>query len=405
MYRKPNSVSEVVKTGLCIGCGLCEAMTNGRVNMQMTDQGSLRPSSLDDYPADESAAILAVCPGATVEAKKREGAAFDNIWGSYSKMQYGWATNSELRFKASTGGALTALGAALLRTGKVEFILHVCADAAHPMRSTWVISKTPEEVIERSGSRYGPTAPLAGFVKALDKGQRFAIIAKPCDISAVHNYSKIDPRVNSLCIARLALICGGQSKLSKSKQLLSQFGVNEENLSSFRYRGHGNPGLTQVETKDSNVFEITYNELWKDEHSWDLETRCKFCPDALGETADVTASDVWLGGGPTGEDAGFNGIITRSRIGDEIVEEAEAGGDLTLGETISIEQYNKFQPHQLRRKQALQARFDARASAHLPVTQHTGLRVSTLSYDINGSDYRKQFDGTKKRITDGRMAE
>ncbi len=373
--------------------------------MHLNKNGSLRPSSLNGFTNNEEERILTACPGINVESRPEKGLSADLVWGAYSNMQEAWAADPELRFEASSGGVLTALGASLLKSGKVDFILHVCADPANPMRSKWVMSKTPAEVLERKGSRYGPTSPLAGFDKVLDTGRRFAIIAKPCDLNAVHNLSKSDPRVDVLCVARLALICGGQSRLTKSKLLLDQFAIEEGELTSFRYRGHGNPGSTQIKTKNGKSFEVTYNELWENENTWDLETRCKLCPDALGETADITASDVWPGGGPSGEDDGFNGTITRTRIGDEIVQAAVTGGDLVLGKKISVAQYNEYQPHQLRKKRALKARFDARKSANLPVIQHKGLRIFALSFDIEGQDYKKQFEGTIKRIAEGRMSE
>ena len=77
------------------------------------------------------------------------------------------------------------------------------------------------------------------------------------------------------------MVCGGQSRIGKSQKLLSDFGVSEHELSLFRYRGFGNPGLTTVKTKDGREFTTTYNDLWEDEGTWELETRCKLCPDAL----------------------------------------------------------------------------------------------------------------------------
>ena len=41
--------------------------------------------------------------------------------------------------------------------------------------------------------------------------------------------------------------------------------------------------------------------------------RCKICPDAIGESADVAALDTWPGGSPKGEDEGFNAVIARKK--------------------------------------------------------------------------------------------
>ena len=111
-------------------------------------------------------------------------------------------------------------------------------------------SRSPEEVLANTGSRYGPTAPLAGLGAALDRGEPFAIIAKPCDLGAVHRRARADSRIDQLVVARLAMVCGGQSRLTKSQRLLGQLDIPETAVSLFRYRGHGNPGPTRVETHD-----------------------------------------------------------------------------------------------------------------------------------------------------------
>lgn len=70
MTRTATSIAEVVCNGLCIGCGLCEAVTGGRVRMTMTDFGSLRPTPADDFSPEEEAQLLSACPGVTVEDRK-----------------------------------------------------------------------------------------------------------------------------------------------------------------------------------------------------------------------------------------------------------------------------------------------------------------------------------------------
>ena len=216
MGQSAKSVSDVVTNGLCIGCGLCEAVTCGRVKMTLNAVGGLRPSPTDRFSEQEEAQILAACPGTVAQSRPMTDDTHDAIWGAYSTMRYAWAGDPDVRFKAATGGVLTALGMHLLDSGQVDFVLHVTADPDHPMRSNWVMSETKDDVFLRAGSRYGPVAPLAGLFDALERGQPFAIIAKPCDIAAVHALSKTDPRVDRLCVARLVMVCGGQSKLREA---------------------------------------------------------------------------------------------------------------------------------------------------------------------------------------------
>ncbi len=405
MTRAAASIAEVVSSGLCIGCGLCESVTRGRVKMQMTDYGSLRPTPADQFTADEQAQLLRACPGVAVEPREQAGLAIDPIWGGHSTMQYAWAGESALRFAASTAGVLSALGGHLLTQGPARFILQVAPDPQQPLRNKWYMSETAGQVFARAGSRYAPTAPLAGLVQALEQQRPFAIIAKPCDLNAVHRYAQQDPRVDELCIARLTMVCGGQSRLTKSLRMLAEFDVAEHELSSFRYRGFGNPGRTRMETKNGAAFEKTYLQMWQDEGTWDLETRCKVCPDALGEASDIAVADVWPDANPTGEDAGLSGIIVRSNTGEALLTAAVAAGDVVLGEAITPRQFDAFQPHQVRKKQVLKARLDGLAATGLPVIQTPGLRLEELAEQTAPEVRQAEFEGTVKRVRGGKIRE
>lgn len=375
--RPPASVREVVENGLCIGCGLCEALGPDRWRMTMTAEGRLRPAPLTEEDPGRDAGILAACPGVVAEATA-DGPHEDPVWGRYAHMGEAWAGDPETRFRAATGGALTALGAHLLQSGRAAFILHCAADPDRPVRSRWVMSDTADEVIARSGSRYGPTDTLSGLEAALARETPFAIIAKPCDAGAVRARARADERLDRLLVAVLVMVCGGASDLGKSTGLLDELGVAEDEVTSFRYRGFGNPGRTRVETRDGRAFERSYDEMWGGAAGWRIQTRCKLCPDAIGEAADVAAADVWPGGHPEGEDAGINGIITRTAAGQALVESAVAAGALVLGRDHSPRDYDDFQPHQVAKKRAMAARLRGLARAGRPVHAHAGLRLDAL---------------------------
>ncbi len=391
------TVAEVVRSDLCIGCGLCESLTEGRVVMAMTDEGSLRPTPLDGFTAAEEQAVLAACPGVVATSRDDGAPNHDLVWGAYRSIAMAWASADIVRHRSSTGGVLTALGQHVLRTGRVAFVLHVGPDPDRPTRSRWVMSETPDEVLANSGSRYGPTAPLAGLVAALDRDEPFALIAKPCDLGAVHRYATVDERVDRLCVARLAMVCGGQSRLTKTTALLDQFGLSEDDVETLRYRGNGNPGPTRINSTDGAVHEVSYLDMWAEESGWDLETRCKLCPDALGECADVAALDAWPGGAPVGEDAGFNAIVVRTAVGESIVDDASAANTLVVGDPLTPSVLNDFQPHQVRKKFALARRYEGVALSGAAPIETTGLRIKALGVLFEGDPVAER-DGARRRM-------
>ena len=395
----PQTVADVVNAGLCIGCGLCEALAPARWKMAYTPEGRLRPAEVG---ADEGAdtEILRACPGAVARANAEGAAQSDLVWGAYHSMEEAWAGDPDIRYRAATGGVLTGLGVHLLRSGQASFILHCAAREDAPMRSAWCISETPEQLLDRAGSRYGPSDTLAGLEAALERDEPFAIIAKPCDAGAVRARADDDPRLRKNLVALLVMVCGGASDLGKSEALLREFDLPENDLTLFRYRGYGNPGATRLETREGQAFEKTYLDMWADESGWRIQSRCKLCPDATGEAADIAAADIWPGGAPVGEDEGFNGVITRTQAGEALFRSAGAAGDLQLGKTITPRMFDDYQPHQVRKKHALAARLRGMEAAGAPVYAHQGLRLDAL----DAKDAEEEA-GTAHRVRAGRFAE
>lgn len=365
--------------------------------MVYTQEGRLRPRRTGDGP---DADILRACPGTVAAPNAEKGPQEDPIWGSYHRIETAWAGDEDVRFRAATGGVLTALGMHLLRTGRARFILHCAADPQRPMRSRWCLSERPEDVLARTGSRYGPSDTLAGLEAALLRQEPFAIIAKPCDAGAIRERAKDDPRIGEFLIALLVMVCGGASDLGKSQALLDEQGWAEDDVTLFRYRGHGNPGPTRVETRRGEVLERSYREMWGDETGWRIQSRCKVCPDALGEAADIAAADIWPGGSPEGEDDGFNGVITRTQAGDALFKEAVEAGALVSGGPMTSAALSDTQPHQVSKKQNLAARLRGLAAAGMPVYAHSGLRVDAL----DAQDHAEE-EGARTRAIAGRFRE
>jgi coenzyme F420 hydrogenase subunit beta len=174
----------------------------------------------------------------------------------------------------------------------------------------------------------------------------------------------------------------------------------------FRYRGNGCPGPTRLETKDGRSFELTYQQMWEDENTWRIQPRCKICPDAIGESADLAASDVWPGGGPTGDDEGFNGIIVRTARGLELYEAALAAGAIMVEPgNVTFRDFDGFQPHQVRKKRAVWARLAGMRAAGQPVPETHRLRLAECARLNSVAENLAEARGARRRAKQGRLGE
>jgi coenzyme F420 hydrogenase subunit beta len=404
----PLAIEAIVEAGLCIGCGLCRSIAPGAITMEMSPEGALLPVARQPLTIDKLDAVNQTCPGIRVDGRSETDTTAvrqDTIWGPAIRMAQGYATDPEVRFRCSAGGATSALGIHLLESREVDFILHVRASRAQPMRSEAHLSTTRAEVMEGAGSRYGPAAPLVGLLQLLDRGRPFAVIGKPCDISAVQNLARRDPRVDGLIRYRIAIVCGGASAFGLSLDLIERFGLRESEVSLLRYRGYGNPGRTRVETSDGRAFEVTYNDLWAEEEKWRIFFRCKICADAIGESADIAISDVWPGGGPSGEDAGFNGLIARTERGAGLLDRAFEAGALTRVGDMDFRDFDVVQPHQIRKKQAIIARLAALSDMGFPVPDYRDLRLDAAAATASEDYRRENYEGMRERLAKRKPSE
>jgi coenzyme F420 hydrogenase subunit beta len=410
--RIPLTLDAIVEGGLCIGCGLCRSVAGAdNIQIVLTPEGRERPVARRALDAPTLELINAICPGTRVEGAAADDmassrASQDAVWGSAEELAIGYAGDPSVRHRGSSGGVLTALGQFLLTSGRVKFILHVAASSTEPMRTERRLSFDAASVLEGAGSRYGPAAALVDFTALLDRGEPFAMIAKPCDVAAVRNLARVDPRVDRYLRYALTFVCGGASDLTKSEEVVSELGILQEQLSLFRYRGNGCPGPARLETKDGRAFELTYQQMWEDEATWRIQPRCKICPDAIGQSADLAASDVWPGGGPTGNDAGFNGIIVRTARGLELYRAAVAAGAIVVEpRDVSFRDFDDFQPHQVHKRRAVWARLAGMKAAGCAVPETVNLRLADCARLKTVRENLDEARGARRRAREGKLGE
>ena len=332
----------------------------------------------------------------------------DAVFGPGMSVWRGRATNNEVQFKAATGGALTALGMYVLDANKVDFVLHVTESRTDPMTTERKLSFDAAQVLESTASRYGPAAPLTDVSQLLDRGERFAFIGKPCDVGALRNLARSDSRVDLLVPYMMTISCAGIPALEFSRQFLARHGIDEGELETFRYRGHGWPGPTYARSRDGRVAQESYLEMWFPyQEKWKTQFRCKICPDATGEVADITSADDWPTGFPErDEPIGRSLVVARTPAGDRLVREAMEAGYLDLEPAPErMRDLHNTQPHQAHKNQGILARLFALWLAGLPVPRYTNLRVWRAALTHHPLFHIRNFLGMRRRLRENQHRE
>lgn len=404
-------IDSIVSHGLCAGCGLCASLSGEKsVQMSISAGGQMRPQVKRQLSRATMNRIRAVCPGIRITGPDRKSVGSQGtmhpIWGPVRTINRGWSLDPEIRFQSAAGGTLTALGIYLLNTNAVDAILHVRASTDNPLLTDAQISRTAGEVRSGAASRYGPASPLLHVHRLLDEGVRFAVIAKPCDIAGIRNLQRIDDRADKQIPYCLTMFCGGVPTVTTAREIIAYHGVDESAVEEFRFRGNGWPGPLRVRTSTGKVFDHDYTETWSESRypwKYDMQFRCKICPDAIGEQADVTCPDGWLmeDDKPVHKEApGISIVIARTARGQRLVEDAAAADCIKL-EPCDLSEMKDMHYDHLSRKFEYPARSLAMKLSGCPAPKVRNFRFWWTVLHAGLTTNVKAFWETRKRVIAG----
>lgn len=398
-------IAEVLNAGLCAGCGACQVLAPECIEIAYSADGYLRPRLKADPDPLQEEGIRAVCPGIGQQVIP-DGRPDDPMWGPYLGVSVGHAADPDLRHRASSGGALSALLGHLLANKDVDGIVQTAPDETVPYLNRATVSSSPEAVLQASGSRYAPSSPLAALSQYLGRGKRYAIVAKPCDIAALRRLAALDPEIAATFPYMFAFFCAGVPSRRGAEEILAALGAAPAQVEAFQYRGNGWPGRATARLRDGSELSMSYEQAWGAILTRHVQTRCKLCADGAGMAADVACADAWhqdSGGHPSFAEAeGRSLIIARTARGSALLVAARESGFLQ-DKPFDIRGIDAIQPGQTGRRRALAARLLAFRVLGRRVPIYSGMHVTLMARRNGLPANLRAFLGTLRRLVRGRM--
>ncbi len=352
-------LKSVIKNDLCTGCGFCEFLGN---KMVYNSQGFIRPQSSNFETKEQQKVFKKVCPGTNTYFSDNNSDCsikFDKIWGKYIDVFKGYSTNKELRFGASSGGAITSIIEYCISNKIADEVIVTRGDRSSPLKNESFLTQKISDIYASKSSRYSPSSPLKLLRKAKDSGKKIILIGKPCDITGFKNLTKVQPEWKEIIILTISFLCAGVPSEKGTEKLIENFNLVNDDVVDIKYRGDGCPGHFKITTKNNETKMCSYNESWGSVLNKYLQKRCKLCPDGVGEAADIVCGDIWeeKNGRPVFENnEGFSLIITRNKLGSDIINGAIATNLFVSKQRISFEHLNKIQQYQYLRRKYILAR-------------------------------------------------
>ena len=208
------------------------------------------------------------------------------------KSYIGYSTNSDIRYKATSGGIGTTIIKWLFDNKLIGTSISFEFDPITLRYVPKIIHSFDEYQI--CGSIY-QEIDLIGFVKSHQneiKGT-LACFALPCQTKAI----------KSICeryghkVFIIGLTCSSQQTLDATKYLLKRINIKEQNVCHIQYRGNGWPSGITIKTKVNKKTFIANNaSIWnRIFHSrLFIRPKCFMCKDTLNQHSDIALADPWL---------------------------------------------------------------------------------------------------------------
>jgi len=401
----PKTVSAMVRSRLCTGCGACAGAFPEAIQMKDHPVHGRRPIVDPGNFADVDA--MEYCAGAGIDMPVPRDKV-EAEWGPVLKTWEGWATDDEIRYSGSSGGVATAIALFALQRGMVGGVAHITARTGDARLNQSTISRQREELLRATGSRYAQASPAETVGDIIKSDVPIAFIGKPCDIASMHKARKINPALHSNLGPMVAIFCAGAPNLNATEDLLDRLGVPKgARVTSLRYRGNGWPGMMKARWVNNNGSEqdsdsIPYSEGWGHILEKGRRWRCRLCDDHTGVFADISVGDPWHHPPEGNKDPGRSLIVARTASGQALIEAAIKAGFLGV-EIENRGVISVAQPNLLETNAAVWGRRIAFRLLGLPVPSSKVARFEIWLWRLSLKKKAQSILGTFKRIYRDRL--
>ena len=291
-----NNISEVVKSGLCLGCGFCT--TKGNYEMKYSEtKGMYVPQQIRQ--SDNSEFQICSAKGYSIKKMSDELFSTDSCYSvdlGYSYRQFTVSSLSDKILKnASSGGIMTHILLYLLEHKIVEkIVVTKFIYTENGPRTKTFFTDDVEEIINSQGSKYCPVN-MDSFIEELNihKREKFAFAGTPCQIASLREMQKTDKILEENLVITIGNFCGGFKNYNNVRKIAKRHGIDYKNVNYFRFRGGGQPGTLLMTDSSQRFYEANY-PFYAGYTGYSKILRCHLCVDATAELADIACGDAWI---------------------------------------------------------------------------------------------------------------
>lgn len=319
--------TQVLRPGLCTGCGACQGLC--------PYWGSVDGRTVCFFDCErKDGRCQRFCPRmpTDLDALRRQFFPADSILpeiGPFRGLYLTRAADETIRAGAQHGGSMTALVDLALKEGFIDAAVLTRSRGA--LSPEGVLATTPEEVRSCSGSSFQVPPTLAVLNQALkeDRYHSIGVVGTPCKTLAVYKMKANPLPENDNHAGNIGMVFG----------LFCGWGLDWDGLQALTAK-HADPAkVSHMDIPPSKYHSLELREDGEtvsvnlDEVTPLVRSGCRYCADMTAEFADLS-----IGGARSADgwdvDKGWNQIIVRSEKGEQLLNLAREKGVLEFKEAM-----------------------------------------------------------------------
>ena len=327
--------TDIIRPGLCTGCGTCVALSNGQLTMRETVDGP-QPQAVTRNP-DLPQAAYDACPGKGLPYPALNAFVFGRqpenwLLGCYKSLYIGYAADEDIRRNGASGGVITRTLAWLLEQGEIDAAVVAKLGGPRPYDVSGALVTTPDEVYAAAQSIYRPVPVNTALALLDDFDGRVAYVGLPDQVASLRQMQRLNVPVAQKITLVLGPYTGTNMTFEAVRSYLRTQGVTDDSqIADLRYREGEWPGNLYIRLTDGREFRVAkfyYNYLIP----FYITRTTLFSVDFANELTDISVGDAW---NPKYEDAGqgFSVVVARTERGDDVLNRMAADGTLELDPT------------------------------------------------------------------------
>ena len=297
--KHPATVADIPALKLCTSCGVCQGICPSRaITMKIVPGGTWAPL-IDESLCTDCGLCRQSCAGSGfdfpgMQHKLFGGAPEHPEIGNTLEMFSGHCADSDLHWKAQSGGIVSTLLLHLLETKAISGALLVRWNPSKPMEAEPFIARTREDVIQATGSKYCPVPTGKLMATVLQEEGRFAVVGPSCLIQSLRKAEVAIPALSAKIHIRIGLACLNVFALPFHEYLRHRLKLKPDEIRSFEHRSkawRGWPGTLRIRTHTGNDLDLPAQESRVIPRPFFSPWRCNLCIDKANEFADITCGD------------------------------------------------------------------------------------------------------------------